>query len=209
MKKLSFVLFIFLLSQRGYSQVFNLVEALRKGKLQFVNRQNDKYGLNDIKISEGSGEGLVWLKNKKFKTGTIEIELKGQDVFQKSFLGIAFNGQNDSTYEAIYFRPFNFHAKDSVRRIHAVQYIAHPQFTWKHLREFRNGEFEKGIKNAPNPNDWFQAKIVVLPNTITVFVDTNADPILVVKRMFSNKKGRIGLFLGDGSGGEYKNLNIY
>ena len=209
MKKLSFVFFILLLSVSGYSQVFNLVEELRKGKLEFVNRQNDKYGLNNIQISEGSGEGLVWLKNKKFSTGTIEIELKGQDVFQKSFLGIAFNGQNDSTYEAIYFRPFNFHAKDSVRRIHAVHYIAHPKYTWKHLREFRNAEFEKGINNAPNPNGWFHAKIVVLPTSVNVYVDNKQEPSLVVNRLVSNKKGTIGLFLGDGSGGEYKNLNIY
>lgn len=209
MKKLSFVLFILLINAQGFSQVFNLVEELRKGNLEFVNRQNDQYGLNNIRVSEGSGEGLVWLKNKKFKTGTIEVDLKGEDIFQKSFLGIAFNGQNDSTYEAVYFRPFNFHALDSVRKIHAVQYVAHPKFTWKHLREFRNGEFEKGIKNAPNPNGWFHAKIVVLPNTVTVFVDNSEEPALEINRLSLKKNRRVGLFLGDNSGGEFQNLRIY
>ncbi len=38
--------------------------------------------------------------------------MRGKNVFQKSFIGIAFHGQDDKTYDAVYCRPFNFIAKD-------------------------------------------------------------------------------------------------
>ena len=139
---------------------------------------------------------------------TIEVDLKGKDVFQKSFLGIAFHGVNDSTYDAVYFRPFNFYAKDSIRKIHAVQYISHPVFTWKKLREERNGVFEKGITAAPEPNEWFHARIEVKGNIVNVYINDRKIPVLVVSKLNNRKNGKLGLWVGDGSGGDFSNLNV-
>lgn len=213
MKKKLLFLVVLLSVEASLAQTkkINLNMEVRKNRLSVLNRIVNPFVETKYKglvINEKSGEGIVWLQNQKFSNGTIEIDLKGQDVFQKSFLGIAFHGQNDSIYEAVYFRPFNFHAKDSVRRIHAVQYIAHPDFTWEKLRKERNAEFEKAIPNAPNPNEWFHARIEISATEVTVFVEENPNPLLRVKRLSAFSDGKIGLFVGDNSGGKFANLKI-
>lgn len=117
-------------------------------------------------------------------------------------------GLNDSTYDAVYFRPFNFLATDSLRKIHAVQYISHPEFPWKKLRTERNGIFEKALITPPDPNDWFKARIIVDCEAVTVFVNEDTTPSLVVKKLNTICDGKIGIWTGDGSGGEFYSLTI-
>jgi hypothetical protein len=179
MKKIIYpISLLLLLSNVSFAQKitqFDLFNLQLQGKLQVVNRgmkslrQGDKMFLQ---LSEGRGEGLVWLPIESFKNGVVHIEMRGQDVFQKSFIGIAFNGQNDSTFEAVYCRPFNFYAADSVRHIHAIQYIAHPTFPWKKLRDERNAQFEKEIKNAPHPDGWFTMKLVIEDKMVKAYINT-------------------------------------
>lgn len=200
--------------ENSYSQrkeKINLATAFDNNELSLVNRsaQTFKNGSKQgIVLSESKGEGLVWINDKTFSEGIVEIDLKGQDVFQKSFLGIAFHSQNDTVYEAVYFRPFNFHATDLVRKIHAVQYVSHPKDTWKKLREEKNGQFEKGIVNAPNPDEWFHVRIEITATIVRVFVNDNPIPDLSVSRLSSYSDGKVGLFVGDDSGGSFANLVI-
>jgi len=63
---------------------------------------------------------------------------------------------DNETYDGIYFAPFNFQSTDPVRKIHAVQYISHPDHTWDILREKQNGKYEKEVIPSPKGNDWFQ-----------------------------------------------------
>jgi hypothetical protein len=195
----------------GQVKKYDLQSLLKSKKLAIVNRTVSSIADNKkaVKFDERSDEGVAWLQGVTFSSGTIEIDLRGQDVLQKSFVGIAFHGVNDSTFEAVYFRPFNFHAKDTVRKIHAVQYISHPVYTWRKLRDERNGIFEKGlIVPAPDPNGWFHARIEVLKDVVRVFVDDDAEPSLTVNRLNDRKSGTLGLWVGDGSGGEFANLSI-
>ena len=87
----------------------------------------------------------------------------GRTCPQQSFLGIAFHVVDWTTYDAVYFRPFNFRAASEEQRSHAVQYISHPGNTWQKLRAERPGQFEKAIDPAPDPDGWFHARIVVWP----------------------------------------------
>jgi len=185
------------------------IDLAAKNKLIMVNRAMEvDRKAKSVKLDERLEEGLAKIQDVNLKTGIIEVDLKGKDVLQRSFVGIAFHIQNDSTYEAIYFRPFNFRASDPVRKIHAVQYIAHPTNTWRKLRDERNGEFEKGIDNAPDPNDWFHAKIEITSQEVLVYVNGSTTPSLKVSRLVFENSGGIALWAGDGSGGEYKNLTI-
>src|SRR2546423_1883269 len=77
------------------------------------------------------GDGLARLNDLVFENGKIELDIKGKDVQGESFVGVAFHGLNDSTYDAVYFRAFNF--KSPERSNHSVQYISHPAFTWSKL----------------------------------------------------------------------------
>ncbi|MDJ1467716.1 family 16 glycoside hydrolase [Xanthocytophaga flava] len=188
---------------------YDLASLLEQKKLTVYNRtiylSDDKMA---VKLNEKDREGIVWLNGITFSNGRIEIDVKGKDVLQRSFLGVAFHGVNDSTYDAVYFRPFNFHAKDSIRRIHAVQYISHPVYTWSKLREERNGVYEKAVISPPDPNNWFHARIEVVGETVQVYVNDVKTASLTIKKLNDRKDGKIGLWVGDGSDGEFKNLKI-
>jgi hypothetical protein len=207
MKLTSAFLFV-VLSIPVIAQKIDLEKSFISGKLRVVNRNATVSEKNTLRLDENSGEGLAWITDASFTKGSIEVSLKGKDAFQKSFIGIALGGSNDSTYEAVYFRPFNFHSKDSVRKIHAVQYVSHPTYTWKKLREEQNGIFEKGIDNAPDPNAWFKATIEVDDETVKVYVNESKKPSLVVRRILVAKGTKVGLWTGDGSDGEFRSLNI-
>ncbi|UUW07196.1 hypothetical protein NLG42_13895 [Flavobacterium plurextorum] len=192
-------------------QTIELADLYKKGKLKPVNREVKIVSSDSgayLKIAQSKKEGLVWLPFKDFKNGTIEIQMRGKDVFQRSFIGIAFHRADDSTYDAVYCRPFNFSAKDSIRRIHAVQYISHPDFTWDRLRKQSNAVFEKEIINPPDPNGWFTMKLVIEGATVKAFINNAAQPSLTVQKLSSASQGKIGLFTADSSGGDFKTIRI-
>ncbi|MBZ4043719.1 hypothetical protein [Flavobacterium hibisci] len=189
----------------------DLVNLYRKGKLKSVNREIKVVSSDSgayLKITENKKEGIVWIPGKDFKNGIIQIKMRGKDVFQRSFIGIAFHGADDTNYDAVYCRPFNFFAKDSVRRIHAVQYISHPDFTWEKLRKERNAIFEKEIINPPDPNDWFTLKLVIENTTVKAYINDAEQPSLIVEKLNNRTSGKLGLFTADSSGGDFKNIKV-
>ena len=107
-----------------------------------VSISNGQDGSPVIHLDERDGDGVAWIKGKAFSQGAIEFNLRGKDVLQRSFVGIAFHGVNDTTYEVIYFRPFNFRATDPLRKSHAVQYTALPKYDWFSLRASFPGQYE-------------------------------------------------------------------
>ncbi len=199
----------FLFAQK--QTTFNLFDLKIQDKLQTINREIsaiDEGSFEFMQLAESKGEGLVWLPIKGFKNGEIEIEMRGKDLLQRSFIGVAFHGQNDSTYEAVYCRPFNFFARDSVRRIHAIQYVSHPDFTWKKLRETRNAVFEKRLVNPPYPNGWFTMRLVIDEKTVKAYINQEKNPALTVDRLTDRKDGKLGIFVGDGGGGDFRSIKI-
>jgi hypothetical protein len=63
-------------------------------------------------MNEAPGDGIAWINGQRFSVGTIELDIRGKDAFQQSFVGIA-HGVDDST-------------PDPGRVLHAVQYVAPP-----------------------------------------------------------------------------------
>src|SRR6185295_10939304 len=107
---------------------YDLFDLNKKGNLQLFNRTLTSFmekGTNGIRFSEKEGDGVAWLEGVNFANGIIELDIKGKDVLQQSFVGVAFHGVDEKTLDAVYFRPFNFRTTDSVRHIHAVQYVSH------------------------------------------------------------------------------------
>lgn len=81
-------------------KLLNLWELQNLGQLQIVNRESrviQEEGIRFIRLSENKGEGLIWLPIEGLKNGIVEVEMRGKDVLQRSFVGIAFHGLNDST----------------------------------------------------------------------------------------------------------------
>jgi len=168
----------------------------------------DSHGKAIVHLDGKPGNGIAWINGVTFKTGTIEFDIKGKNVLQQSFVGIAFHGIDDKTYDAIYFRPFNFMNPDTIRRWRAVQYISMPAYPWEVLREKFPGKYENKVNPVPNPDGWFHAKIVVDGKNITVYVNGAQTPSLEVEKLTSTTSGGIALWVGNNSGGSFANLVI-
>lgn len=189
-------------------QKINLADELRSDHFEAKNRTILQFGENTNAVEMNAAEysGLGILKEIGFKTGTIELEILGENKPGKSFIGIAFNIQDEKTYEAVYFRPFNFVATEPARKAHMLQYIYHPEYTWYKLREERTGEFENEIGSPPDPDDWFHAKIIISHKQVSVYVEDNPEAVLLVDRLTGTKSDKVGLWVGNGSSGRFKNL---
>jgi hypothetical protein len=160
------------------------------------------------RLSENPGDGVAYLPSIEFIDGTIELDIKGKDVLQQSFVGVAFHGVDGTTYDAVYFRPFNFRAEDPARRDHSVQYISHPIYTWNKLRTEQPGKYERAVDPVPDPNAWFHARVVVASPKVSVFVGEAKEACLVVNQLSGRKRGLVGLWVGNNSAGDFANLKI-
>jgi hypothetical protein len=167
----------------------------------------DKDGVKAVRLDGSDGAGFTRLKNFTFADGVIEFDARGQNVVQRSFLGIAFHGADAKSYDAIYFRPFNFKAADAGRRLRAVQYISHPDYTWQKLRTEHPGQYEKPVAPVPDPDGWFHVRVVVATPNVSVFVNNAAEPCLVVDQLSDRKQGWVGLWV-DVAGGDFANLRL-
>src|SRR5262245_38066516 len=106
-------------------QALDLTALLGSGTLRAVNRDVTKLAgsPNAVHVSERPDNGVIWIQGTDFSQGTLDVDVRGRDVLQRSFLGIAFHGKSDTAYECVYVRPFNFRAKEPDRHQHAVQYM--------------------------------------------------------------------------------------
>src|SRR5579872_2832055 len=122
------------LAKIGDSKVWKLVgleaTTAEKGGKRLAN-------LKTLPDENGSTDhiSMALLSGVEFNTGTIELDLRGRGDTLRCFLGVCFHVEDEKTHEAVYFRPFNFKAKDDVARSHGVQYISLPDHTWERLRK--------------------------------------------------------------------------
>ena len=189
----------------------NLPDAVAKHQVEVINRELTI--LSDprrpaIRLSKAFGEGLAWINGVEFSNGTIEFDVRGEDVKQHSFVGIAFNGQNDTTYDAVYLRPFHFRAQDSVSQYRMIQYISLPEYTWRKIRAEYPGKFENKVASDLDPNGWVHMRVDVKDDTVAVYVNENPSPCLVVQKVTGAHSGRIGFYVADTSGGDFANLSV-
>jgi len=204
--------FLFLLSFAGKAQTvhYNLVQMFRDGQITTAQKNAAN---STVRITEGADrpsislQGNARMKDVTFTNGRIDIDLRGKNIPGQSFIGVAFNAQDDSDYECVYFRPFNFESKDSLHRIHMVQYMSLPGHEWNVLRETRPSVFEKTISAAPDPTGWFHATIIADADSLRVYVNAAADPCLRVKRFKNHRGEKMALWCSD-LPGDFANLVI-
>src|SRR5205809_435072 len=86
-------------------------------RFQIFNRSVSRFAegsMTGARLSAAAREGIAYLAGVELANGTIACDLRGKDVPQQSFVGLAFHGVDGTAYDAIYFRPFNFRAQDPV-----------------------------------------------------------------------------------------------
>ena len=182
------------------------------GVWRILNRHaalGDENGRQIVRLDANTNDGMAWIVGSDFAEGIIEVDLRGRNLPGQSFVGVALHGKEDDTaYEVIYFRPFNFANPDVSRRARAVQYVSLPDFPWEKLRAENPGRYESSVSPAPNPDDWFHARIVVEGRNISVFVNESPTPSLVVTELGERRRGLLGLWVGNGSDGAFSNLKV-
>ncbi len=169
----------------------------------------DVKGKRALELSGGPGNGVVWLEGYDLHDGTLDLDILGRSQpVQGSFVGVAFRVADAQAHDAVYFRPFNFRAPDSAAQAHAVQYVSHPQWTWDVLRRQHPGEYERAILPAPDGDQWLHARVVLDHRKVSVHVNGASTPALVVDELSQRPGGSVGIWVGNGSGGDFANLRV-
>ena len=201
-----------LVGRSSFSQdPIDLHAAAQQGNIEVYNRELsliDEPSHAGIRLSKAYGEGVAWLKGVEFSNGVIEFDVRGEDVKQHSFVGIAFHGANDSTFDAIYLRPFQFRATADSLRKRMIQYISLPEHTWRKLRAESPRVYESVIEPAPDPNAWVHMRIVVQGDTVSTYINGAMEPSLVVNKGPQLDAGHVGFYVADTSGGDFANITI-
>ncbi len=159
-------------------------------------------------VGEPDTVGLVWSPALAFTDGDIEFDVRGRDIPGHSFVGIAFHIASDTSFDAVYLRPFNFQAADSARRAHAVQFVSSPAYPWDRLRTEQPGVFEKAVPASLDPGGWIHVRVRVRGPAIDVFLDRAEIPVLSVVNPSPHRSGGVGYFVHGTSVGDFRNLVI-
>jgi hypothetical protein len=167
---------------------------------------------------EGQGvqtgeEVLAMVKNSDFKDGTIEAEIagvprRGAKPSTRGFVGIAFHVQDHgSRYDAFYLRMTNGRADDQLQRNHSAQYMSHPDYPWKRLRDENPGLYESYVDLEAGA--WTRIKIVVFGNKAQLYVNGADQPCLIVNDLkLRDIHGQVALWTGSDTEAYFSNLTI-
>jgi hypothetical protein len=158
------------------------------------------------------GSPLAILNDVHFRNGTIDVDVagapaKGADESARGFIGVAFRVQPTSRFELIYLRPTNSHADDQLRRNHSTQYSSDPDWPWERLRKESPGVYESWVDMQTG--EWTHMRIVVHGTDASLYVNHAANPCLIVHDLkLGDVEGSIGLWMGPGTDGYFRNLRI-
>ena len=142
---------------------------------------------------------LALLDGPVFSDGTIEVEVAGAprpdaSPDSRGFIGISFRtGEHGAWTEVFYLRPTNGRSDDQLRRNHAVQYAADPEYPWHRLRSESPGRYESYVDLEPGV--WIPLRIEVAGTTARLYVHGASQPTLVVSDLkHGARPGRIALW---------------
>src|SRR5271154_4543782 len=82
----------------GQTVKYNLEQLLADHKLGVLSGDTCK-ALTDGQYKGVTCSGIVWINSISFSTGSIDVDIRGRDVYQQNFLGIAFHGNDTTNYD--------------------------------------------------------------------------------------------------------------
>ena len=159
------------------------------------------------------GSHVAVLTGIEFADGTIEADIAGDRLpgaveAVRGFSGILFRAQPDGkTYECFYLRPFNGRSEDQLQRNHSAQYISHPEWGWRKLREQFPAKYETYVDLVPG--EWNKVRIEVKGDKARLYVNGTQQPTLIVNDLKHGvSKGALGLFIDTGVIAHFANLRV-
>jgi hypothetical protein len=173
-------------------------------------------GRRAVEVTElagATGPALAFINQSRFSTGSIELELAGRpragaDTALRGFVGIAFHVSPEAqAFRAFYLRPTNGRSTDQLRRNHATQYIAMPDYPWHRLRREQPGVYESYADLESG--GWTRVRIVVEPARALLYLHGNDQPSLIVNDLKPGPStGEIALWIGAGTEAWFRNLVV-
>jgi hypothetical protein len=170
------------------------------------------------RLRQGAGGGnrpSFAIVHRDFANGAIEVdvgaELTGKGApDDRGFAGLSFHiGEAFQTHETVYLRMTNGRLNapppPAPRIDRAIQYVAHPDFHFSVSRERYPGRYEKGADIAIGR--WHRLRLEVQGARVRALVD-GAEALVVNDLRYPDRRGPVGLFVGDGSRGWFRDLNI-
>jgi len=158
-----------------------------------------------------TGESYARVGNVMLQDGVIEVEVAGRPSRDagpgaRGFIGLAFR-LADGAYEHFYIRPTNGRAPDQIRRNHATQYAAHPDYGFERLRRESPEQYESYVDLEPGV--WTKLRIEVSGRTARLFVHGATQPALIVNDLKHEPRvGGVALWVGPGTEGYFANLRV-
>jgi hypothetical protein len=158
-------------------------------------------------------ETTVAIEGAVLHAGTIEFDIAGevQPGFSQAvrgFVGLAFNLSGPDRYECVYLRVANGRASSQEQRNHALQYISHPEYPWRRLREEKVSQYESYADIGER--EWIHVRLVIEPARVSAYINGAPRPALAVDRLPPEgpDTGRLALWAAVGSTAHYRNLVI-
>jgi len=159
---------------------------------------------------------FAYIPGLNFHDGIIEVDVAGSPLptapsGARGFFGVAFRiDENDGSFfcEGLYVRPTNGRAEDQVRRNRSTQYFSYPGYDFDRLRREAPGRYESYADLAPG--EWTHLRIEVSGANAKLYVAASSRPVLIVQdlKRGSDAHGTVGLFVGNGTDGHFRNLSI-
>ena len=155
------------------------------------------------------------LVGSDFHDGTIELDVRARlmhwaDIDCRGFIGFVFRASvNDDRFESFYVRPRNGRScTEPQRRIHTMQYFSYPGYTFAYFRERGIADYE--AKADIEMDKWIHLKAEIAGAGAKFYVDDMETPALVVDEMFggAEARGGVGLYVDNGTEGNFKNLQV-
>jgi hypothetical protein len=153
--------------------------------------------------------------HRDFTDGVLEVAIAGTLTGKgapddRGFVGLSFHITPDfASHETVYLRMtngrLNVPPPPEPRFSRAIQYVADPGFHFSDSRERFPGRYEKGADVAVGR--WHRLQLEIAGPRLRALVD--GIEVLVVEDLhFAGRRGPVGLFVGDGSRGYFRELRI-
>lgn len=158
-------------------------------------------------------ELLAIVTGSDFKDGVLEIDVAGaprpdSGPTTRGFIGIAFRVQGaGEKYECFYVRPTNGRSEEQILRNHSVQYVGHPDFGWKKLRDESPGVYESYADLEPGV--WTHLRVEVAGTEARCYVNGATQPTLIVHDLkLGDTRGPIALWSHTTTVGYFSKLKV-
>jgi hypothetical protein len=168
-----------------------------------------------LQTAGGGNRPSIAVVDPNFTNGTIEVaigaELTGRGApDDRGFAGLSFHiGPDFGSHETVYLRMTNGRLNEPPppppRIDRAIQYVADPGFHFDRSREQFPGRYEQGADIAVGR--WHRLRLEIAGQNLRASVD-GKQVLVVTDLRYPHRRGPVGLFVGDGSRGLFRELVV-